>query len=94
MLEKAKADPAQWSALTPEEQKSIDEAINDAKAQLPRLQAEAKKIPGMQAELDQVVAANKAAGKTMRIPAKAPAPVAPTVEESDLTAMLRIAGLR
>ena len=81
MLEKAKADPAQWSALTPEEQKSVDEAINEAKAMLPSLQAEAKKMPGLQAELDQVVAANKASGKTMRIPAKTPAPAAPPVEE-------------
>ena len=51
-------------------------------------------MPGLQAELDQVVAANKASGKTMRIPAKTPAPTAPPVEEADLTAMLRIAGLR
>ena len=81
MLEKAKADPAQWSAFTPEEQKSIDDAINEMKAMLPGLQAEAKKMPGLQAELDQVVAANKASGKTMRIPAKTPAPAAPPVEE-------------
>lgn len=94
MLEKAKADPAQWSALTSEEQKSIDDAINEMKAMLPGLQADAKKMPGLQAELDQVVAANKASGKTMRIPAKTPAPAAPPVEEADLTAMLRIAGLR
>lgn len=89
ILEKAKADPAQWSSYTPEEQKSIDEAIVEAKVRLPEMQAQVKQMQAQMPELDQAMADRKAAGNNMKIPAKAAAPVS-----EELTAMLRIAGLR
>lgn len=88
-LEKAKADPAQWSKFTPEEQQSIDAAIAEGKAQLPVMKAEIQKMQDQMPELDKAMADRKTAGTTMKIPAKAPA--APMEE---LNAMLRIAGLR
>lgn len=75
VMEKAKADPAQWSTYTPEEQKSIDDAIADGKAQLPAMQAQIKQAQAQMPELDQAMADRKTAGTTMKIPAKAPAPM-------------------
>jgi hypothetical protein len=75
LLEKAKADPAQWAALTPEEQKSIDDAIAEGKAQLPVIQAQIKQMQAQMPELDKAVADRKTAGTTMTLPAKAPAPM-------------------
>jgi len=73
LLEKAKADTAQWSTYTPEEQKSVDDAIADGKAQLPAMQAQIKQMQAQMPELDQVMANRKAAGNNMKIPATAPA---------------------
>lgn len=72
VLEKAKADQAQWSTLTPEEQKSIDEAIAEGKARLPELEANVKQMQAQMPELDKAMADRKAAGTTMKIPSKAP----------------------
>ena len=73
LLEKAKADTAQWSTYTPEEQKSVDDAIADGKAQLPAMQAQIKQMQAQMPELDQAMAARKTAGNNMKIPATAPA---------------------
>lgn len=73
LLEKAKADTAQWSTYTPEEQKSVDDAIADGKAQLPAMQAQIKQMQAQMPELDQVMANRKTAGNNMKIPATAPA---------------------
>jgi hypothetical protein len=91
VLEKAKADPAQWSALTPEEQKSIDEAIAEGKARLPEMQAQIKQMQSQMPELDKAMADRKAAGTNTMIPSKQPAPAAPT---EDLSRMKELAGLR
>ena len=74
VLEKAKLDPAQWSTYTPEEQKSIDSAIAEAKAQLPVMKAELQKAQAQMPELDKAMADRKAAGTNMRVPSKPPAP--------------------
>ena len=73
LLEKAKADTAQWSTYTPEEQKSIDDAIADGKAQLPAMQAQIKQMQAQMPQLDQAMANRKTAGNNMKIPATAPA---------------------
>jgi hypothetical protein len=82
LLEKAKADPAQWSTLTPEEQKSIEDAIAEGKAQLPAMQAQIKQMQAQMPQLDQAMADRKTAGNNMKIPATAPAaqPAAPMEE--------------
>ena len=73
LLEKAKADTAQWSTYTPEEQKSVDDAIADGKAQLPAMQAQIKQMRAQMPQLDQAMANRKTAGNNMKIPATAPA---------------------
>ena len=73
LLEKAKADTAQWSTYTPEEQKSVDDAIADGKAQLPAMQAQIKQMQAQMPQLDQAMANRKTAGNNMKIPATAPA---------------------
>ena len=72
LLEKAKADTAQWSTYTPEEQKSVDDAIADGKAQLPAMQAQIKQMQAQMPQLDQAMADRKTAGNNMKIPATAP----------------------
>jgi hypothetical protein len=72
LLEKAKADTAQWSTYTPEERKSVDDAIADGKAQLPAMQAQIKQMQAQMPELDQAMANRKTAGNNMKIPATAP----------------------
>ena len=91
LLEKAKADTAQWSTYTPEEQKSIDDAIADGKAQLPAMQAQIKQMQAQMPELDQAMANRKTAGNNMKIPATAPAPAAPMEE---LGRIRELAGLK
>jgi len=75
ILEKAKLDPAQWSTYTPEEQKSIDSAIAEAKAQLPVMKAELQKAQTQMPELDKAMADRKAAGTNTIVPSKPPAPM-------------------
>ena len=97
IMEKAKADPAQWSTLTPEEQKSIDDAIADGKAQLPAMQAQIKQVQAQMPELDQVMANRKTAGNNMKIPATAPAaqPAAqPAAPMEELGRIKELAGLK
>jgi Protein of unknwon function (DUF3008) len=72
LLEKAKADTAQWSTYTPEERKSVDDAIADGKAQLPAMQAQIKQMQAQMPQLDQAMANRKTAGNNMKIPATAP----------------------
>jgi hypothetical protein len=95
LLEKAKADPAQWAALTPEEQKSIDDAIAEGKARLPEMQAQVKQMQAQVPELDKAMADRKAAGTTMKIPATAPAPAAqPAAPMEELGRIKELAGVK
>ena len=97
LLEKAKADTAQWSTYTPEEQKSVDDAIADGKAQLPAMQAQIKQMQAQMPELDQAMANRKTAGKKMKIPATAPAaqPAAqPAAPMEELDRIRELAGMK
>lgn len=93
LLEKAKADTAQWSTYTPEEQKSVDDAIADGKAQLPAMQAQIKQMQAQMPELDQVMANRKTAGNNMKIPATAPA-AQPAAPMEELGRIKELAGLK
>lgn len=93
ILEKHKADPALWSSYTPEEQKSIDDAIADGKAQLPAMQAQIKQMQAQMPELDQAMANRKAAGNNMKIPATAPA-AQPAAPMEELGRIKELAGLK
>jgi hypothetical protein len=93
LLEKAKADTAQWSTYTPEEQKSVDDAIADGKAQLPAMQAQIKQMQAQMPELDQVMANRKTAGNNMKIPATAPA-AQPAAPMEELGRIRELAGLK
>lgn len=88
LLEKAKADTAQWSTYTPEEQKSIDDAIADGKAQLPAIQAQIKQMQAQMPQLDQAMADRKTAGNNMKIPSKQPAPM------EELDRIKKLAGVK
>ena len=93
LLEKAKADTAQWSTYTPEEQKSVDDAIADGKAQLPAMQAQIKQMQAQMPELDQAMANRKTAGNNMKIPATAPA-AQPAAPMEELGRIRELAGLK
>ena len=97
LLEKAKADTAQWSTYTPEELKIVDDAIADGKAQLPAMQAQIKQMQAQMPELDQAMANRKTAGKNMKIPATAPAaqPAAqPAAPMEELDRIRELAGMK
>ena len=93
LLEKAKADTAQWSTYTPEEQKSVDDAIADGKAQLPAMQAQIKQMQAQMPELDQAMANRKTAGNNMKIPATAPA-AQPAAPMEELDRIRELAGMK
>jgi len=93
LLEKAKADTAQWSTYTPEEQKSVDDAIADGKAQLPAMQAQIKQMQAQMPELDQAMADRKTAGNNMKIPATAPT-TQPAAPMEELGRIKELAGLK
>ena len=93
LLEKAKADTAQWSTYTPEEQKSVDDAIADGKAQLPAMQAQIKQMQAQMPQLDQAMANRKTAGNNMKIPATAPA-AQPAAPMEELDRIRELAGMK
>jgi hypothetical protein len=93
LLEKAKADTAQWSTYTPEEQKSVDDAIADGKAQLPAMQAQIKQMQAQMPQLDQAMANRKTAGNNMKIPATAPTTQAAAPME-ELDRIRELAGMK
>jgi len=93
LLEKAKADTAQWSTYTPEEQKSVDDAIADGKAQLPAMQAQIKQMQAQMPQLDQAMADRKTAGNNMKIPATAPT-TQPAAPMEELGRIKELAGLK
>jgi hypothetical protein len=93
LLEKAKADTAQWSTYTPEEQKSVDDAIADGKAQLPAMQAQIKQMQAQMPELDQAMANRKTAGNNMKIPATAPT-TQPAAPMEELGRIKELAGMK
>jgi len=93
LLEKAKADTTQWSTYTPEEQKSVDDAIADGKAQLPAMQAQIKQMQAQMPQLDQAMANRKTAGNNMKIPATAPT-TQPAAPMEELDRIRELAGMK
>jgi hypothetical protein len=93
LLEKAKADTAQLSTYTPEEQKSVDDAIADGKAQLPAMQAQIKQMQAQMPQLDQAMANRKTAGNNMKIPATAPT-TQPAAPMEELDRIRELAGMK
>ena len=113
-VEVAKTNPAEWNKFTPEQQKGMEEAIQEWNKTMPKVMADmAKEAEKLDSPEVQGILANhqnarfkQKTGTDMvrggygqktnigTVDYNNPNSVAPTTEDIELTAMLRIAGLR